>query len=429
MTQLRTLAVVTAAGLTAGLAWWVSGGGLSAAVASLAGPAAAQAPTAGRHAAPGEALLETEPPSAPLALALEAVQTPAGPVRLAWRWQAEGASPVALELVRALHPDALAPAAGDLFPAARWRLAGGPSGTFLDPAPADGVTYLYQLHAGAHASGVVALTTAARPLPAVVAAPRLRVDKATYVMTLLDGERVIRRLPFAMGRAPTRRKLHFDNASTPEGIYRVVALQPRATYHKAFDLDYPNALDRARHAVAGAGRPGFPAIGGEIQIHAGGGTQANWTFGCMALRDADIDELFARKAVRVGTEVRIWGGELSEAEVDAMAAPPAAAALRPWRAALAAHGFVTDGAWGPALWAAIGRYQRAHGLPATCWPDAVTGRHLGLARANLTASRGDTTVRDGSYRTVAHVERDGSGWTVKDGAWRTVGHLVRDGDG
>ncbi len=359
MTKPRLLVAVTlAAGLSvaAGLVWQASGE---------------------RTAAGAPLTTAMRPP----VLSLTAAQTPAGPVRLAWRWQGEGPPPGEMKLVRALHPDGLLSSGEDVHPAARWMLPGGREGGFVDAAPADGVAYLYQASAGALTSGVVRIVTAERPLPATVRAPMLRVDKATYVMALVDGGQVIRRFPIAIGRAPKRRKLHFDNASTPEGVYHVVGVQPRATFYKAFDLDYPTALDRVRYAVARAGRPDLPAIGGEIQIHAGGGTQTNWTYGCMALRDADIDALFARNAVRRGTEVRIWGGELTEAEVDAMATPPDPAALRRWRAALAARGFVTDGAWGPALWSAIGRYQRAEGLPATCWPDAVTGRRLGLVRS------------------------------------------------
>ena len=361
-------------------------------------------------------------------LTLAAAQTPAGPVKLTWTWTGD-APPAELTLLRAIHPDGLVPEREDRHPTARWTLAGARAGSFTDPAPADGVAYLYQAIAGGARSQVATVGTAPRPLPAV-RHPRLRVDKGTFVMTLLDGERVVRRFPIALGRAPARRKLHFDNASTPEGVYRVIGLQPRATFHKAFDIDYPNALDRARYAVASSGQADFPAIGGEIQIHAGGGTEANWTFGCMAMRDADIDALFARGAVRVGTEVRIWGGELSEAQVDALAAPPGPAAIARWRAALAAKGHPAAGGWGPALWTAIGRYQRAEGLPVTCWPDAVTGRHLGLGAATPAASRGgsrDATVQDGSWRTIAHITRDGGDWRLQDASWRTVGHATRSG--
>jgi lipoprotein-anchoring transpeptidase ErfK/SrfK len=48
--------------------------------------------------------------------------------------------------------------------------------------------------------------------------------------------------------------------------------------------------------------PWNTALGGEVMIH-GGGTANDWTWGCVALADADIKELFA--AIPIGTPVRI----------------------------------------------------------------------------------------------------------------------------
>jgi hypothetical protein len=245
----------------------------------------------------------------PTTLDLAATPLATGGVQVTWD---PPAGPVTL--VRAYHPDGLEPGAGDVHPVLHRTLPAGRAGTFTDLAVADGTSYVYQAVAGPARSTPVVVAVPPRALPPL-RKPAFRVDKAAYVLAVVDGGRVVKRYPFSMGRAPKRRKLHFDNASTPEGVYRIVGVQPRATYYKAFDLDYPNALDRARWAA----RPGLPPIGGEIQIHGGGGTRENWTYGCMALRDADIDELFASGAVGVGTEVRIFGGELTEAEVDRLA--------------------------------------------------------------------------------------------------------------
>lgn len=43
-------------------------------------------------------------------------------------------------------------------------------------------------------------------------------------------------------------------------------------------------------------------LGGEIYIH-GGGTESDWTDGCVALTNEEITELF--EAIPVGTEVEI----------------------------------------------------------------------------------------------------------------------------
>lgn len=307
---------------------------------------------------------------------LTGAQRPGGAVRLEWTL-AGAHAPRRLQLVRSTSREGLeAPG----YPTTRVELPGFRRGAWLDAAPADGVTYHYRLVAetagGPVASPDFAIATAQRALPAL-ARPELRIDKRAYVLTVVDRGRVAKRYPVALGRSPERRKLHFDNASTPEGVYRIANVQPRATYHRAYDLSYPNALDRVRYRLASAGHAQFPAIGGEIQIH-GRGIHANWTYGCIALRDADMDELFGRPAIRVGTAVRIWGGELSESEVEALAAPPPAAALERWKVALNRRGFAAEAAWGPGLWEALGRFQRHEKLPVTCQPDGETLRRLGI---------------------------------------------------
>jgi lipoprotein-anchoring transpeptidase ErfK/SrfK len=74
-------------------------------------------------------------------------------------------------------------------------------------------------------------------------------------------------------------------------------------------LDYPNAEDRREFdAAKRAGRISRNArIGHLIEIHGNGGRDEDWTQGCVALSDRDIDDLYAR--VSVGTPVTIVGGD------------------------------------------------------------------------------------------------------------------------
>lgn len=101
------------------------------------------------------------------------------------------------------------------------------------------------------------------------------------------------------------------DGATPEGRYRVTAKRGRGQtiYYKALMLDYPNAEDRRRFAEAKkAGRIARSArIGHLIEIHGDGGRDANWTQGCVALANRDMDDLFER--VSVGTPVTIIGGD------------------------------------------------------------------------------------------------------------------------
>lgn len=94
---------------------------------------------------------------------------------------------------------------------------------------------------------------------------------------------------------------------TPEGKYRIIGKRQRPDGHKALDLNYPNADDLKRFNTlkrkgAISKRAG---IGGAIQIHSGGGRGLDWTAGCVALANPDMDELF--RTVQVNTPVTIVG--------------------------------------------------------------------------------------------------------------------------
>jgi hypothetical protein len=139
----------------------------------------------------------------------------------------------------------------------------------------------------------------------------LVVDKVNYFVELRtdDGRK---RYPINLGGDPHTRKLHFDRLSTPEGRYRVAYLNPRSSFHKAIGVSYPNVSDHARYDTAlrkGTipvvhGQP--RSIGGGIQLH-GGGIGNNWTWGCIAMRNDDLDQLFALTGMRPGLPIVIVG--------------------------------------------------------------------------------------------------------------------------
>jgi L,D-peptidoglycan transpeptidase YkuD (ErfK/YbiS/YcfS/YnhG family) len=72
-------------------------------------------------------------------------------------------------------------------------------------------------------------------------------------------------------------------------------------------LDYPNSEDRARHAWAKkTGQvPSRAGVGSLIEIHGDGGQGRNWTQGCVALTNDDIDSIWPM--VKLGTPVTIVG--------------------------------------------------------------------------------------------------------------------------
>jgi hypothetical protein len=210
--------------------------------------------------------------------------------------------------------------------------------------------------------------------------PSLFVDKVKRTLDVLDGDSLVKRYPIDLGRDPVKRKLNQDNATTPEGIYRIVGLRPTSTFHKAFDLSYPNDVDRQRYRLL-CPRSG-PGIGGAIQIH-GGGCGSDWTWGCIALRDEDIDELFRHPEIGVNTKVVIVGSELTRADIAAIERLRTPAELMDVQRRLARAGFRTrgeSGLLGPRTRNALGRFQKARGLPVTCDLDSRTLAALELDR-------------------------------------------------
>lgn len=104
-------------------------------------------------------------------------------------------------------------------------------------------------------------------------------------------------------------KHHQGDKSTPEGIYRVVRKKAGTDtrYYKALLLDYPNEADKIRFAQNkknGLIQPNA-AIGGLIEVHGHGGKGTDWTDGCIALHNDDMDAVYDQ--CPVGTSIVIVG--------------------------------------------------------------------------------------------------------------------------
>jgi hypothetical protein len=106
-------------------------------------------------------------------------------------------------------------------------------------------------------------------------------------------------------------KIRMGDKATPEGIYRITQKKNgnKTRYYKSLLLNYPNNEDKVRFArlVSRGAIPRSAKIGNLIEIHGNGGKGVHWTSGCIALRDSDMDRIFA--LCSVGTPVIIIGSE------------------------------------------------------------------------------------------------------------------------
>ena len=135
------------------------------------------------------------------------------------------------------------------------------------------------------------------------------VDKLRRRVILYRNGHQIAHFPAELGANGLRRKEHSGDRATPEGMYHVVQVKhaPATKFYKALLINYPNDQDRMRFALGqrrGAISHGA-RIGNLIEIHGNGGEGRDWTDGCIALSNEDMDHLFAH--VRAGTPVTIVG--------------------------------------------------------------------------------------------------------------------------
>jgi murein L,D-transpeptidase YafK len=158
-----------------------------------------------------------------------------------------------------------------------------------------------------------------RPLKLPLVNPQIVVRKAARRLTLFSGGGAVRVYPVVLGFTPEGDKERQGDGRTPEGTFYVCVKNDKSNFYLSLGLTYPDAEDAARglrdglinrrqhdRIVSAARRKARPpwdtALGGEIFIH-GGGTASDWTFGCVALENPHIKELF--DSVPMGTPVRI----------------------------------------------------------------------------------------------------------------------------
>lgn len=142
--------------------------------------------------------------------------------------------------------------------------------------------------------------------PTAIKADRIVVDKSARTMTLMQGAKALKTYKVALSRKPLGAKEREGDHKVPEGEYVVDSKNAHSRFHLALHISYPNAADREKARKLGV-RPG-----GNIEIHgldskyAWVGSlqrQVDWTDGCIAVTNPEIEEIWP--LVPVGTPVEI----------------------------------------------------------------------------------------------------------------------------
>lgn len=159
------------------------------------------------------------------------------------------------------------------------------------------------------------------PLNLPLVNPRVEINKGKRRLFLYSEEELVRMYKVALGFNPDTDKKRQGDGCTPEGEFYICQKNSQSEYYLSLGISYPNKEDATRGLREGiitqrqyekimlALRfyevpPWNTPLGGAIAIH-GCGSKGDWTLGCIALDNDNIEELYA--IVPLGTPVLIYG--------------------------------------------------------------------------------------------------------------------------
>ncbi|WP_435978780.1 L,D-transpeptidase family protein [Psychrobacter sp. DM4] len=143
-------------------------------------------------------------------------------------------------------------------------------------------------------------------IPNTVTIDKVFVDKSERTMQLLDGDRVVKSYHIALGENPIGHKQQEGDERTPVGTYTLDYKNENSIAYRSIHISYPNDADKARAEALGV------SAGGDIMIHgqmnglgdlAWYNQQRNWTDGCIAVTNDEMDEIM--NLITLGTPIEI----------------------------------------------------------------------------------------------------------------------------
>jgi len=134
----------------------------------------------------------------------------------------------------------------------------------------------------------------------------VKVDKSINKMYLLDGDKIVKEYHVAFGKNPQGHKQQEGDEKTPEGTYTLDYKKEDSSFYRAMHVSYPNKQDKEHAKKLGVSAGGFIMVHGQrngLGWFSSITQQFNWTNGCIALTNNEMDEFM--DLVKVGTTIKI----------------------------------------------------------------------------------------------------------------------------
>ena len=125
-------------------------------------------------------------------------------------------------------------------------------------------------------------------------ADKILIEKKERRLTLISKGKVLKTYQISLGGNPDGPKERQGDNKTPEGAYVIDSRNKNSRYHRSLHISYPNEKDKKRARERGV------SPGGDIMIHGIKNgfswvgdlhTEVDWTKGCIAVTDEEIEEI------------------------------------------------------------------------------------------------------------------------------------------
>lgn len=134
-------------------------------------------------------------------------------------------------------------------------------------------------------------------------ADHIVVEKEKHLMTLYNGDKILRTYHITLGKEPHGAKQKEGDLKTPEGFYVISGRRQESLYHLALQISYPDDLDRDRAKRMGVSPGGRIMIHGLPEDFGKRKRPKDWTHGCIAVTNEEIEEIW--RLVPDGTPIEI----------------------------------------------------------------------------------------------------------------------------
>lgn len=139
-----------------------------------------------------------------------------------------------------------------------------------------------------------------------LAITKVLVEKSKRELHLMHKDKKVKSYTIALGGNPIGHKTQEGDLKTPEGIYKIDWRNPNSQFHKSLHISYPNAVDKAqaqKRRVSPGGAIFIHGLGPNFGFLGTLHTKSDWTLGCIAVTNEEIEEIWDR--VPNGTVIEI----------------------------------------------------------------------------------------------------------------------------